>query len=294
MGRINLETSLQKTVNRHVSGRMWVPSGGVILCHSLRIFHDCLLLGQSGWHSWFLERSMDLVILQLRFPQLFSFCKNPNIISVKAFVNSNVSSIFWLPLSAQATDELADLLQLITDHGLASDPDQWTYIWGTTIFTAKQAYSALRGTMPTYPLFKWLWKSKAHNTHKFFLWLLLQDRLNKMNILRRKNIYLDSFFERTPQGDSSSGHCHCAMTSLACTWILMSVFSVLNMLKNTRWHLFFGCPFSQVCWIFLGINWDDSMDPLHMIAQARQDFGSRKWLFSLLGSVVSQELHHLC
>nr|TKW09525.1 hypothetical protein SEVIR_6G108100v2 [Setaria viridis] len=38
-------------------------------------------------------------------------------------------------------------------------------------------------------------------------------------------------------------------------------------------HLFFDCPFSQACWIFLGVIWDTSLDYGQMILKARQEFG---------------------
>lgn len=39
-------------------------------------------------------------------------------------------------------------------------------------------------------------------------------------------------------------------------------------------HLFFECTFSQVCWIFLGIQWELSLQPLDTIITARERFGS--------------------
>ncbi|KAF8779404.1 hypothetical protein HU200_002672 [Digitaria exilis] len=44
--------------------------------------------------------------------------------------------------------------------------------------------------------------------------------------------------------------------------------------QETSWHLSFECPFSQACWLFLGINWNFHMESLHMITQARLDFGN--------------------
>ncbi|KAF8778971.1 hypothetical protein HU200_003076 [Digitaria exilis] len=33
---------------------------------------------------------------------------------------------------------------------------------------------------------------------------------------------------------------------------------------ETSWHLFFECPFSQACWLFLGLT-NFHMEPMHMI-----------------------------
>nr|TKW03477.1 hypothetical protein SEVIR_7G027000v2 [Setaria viridis] len=45
-------------------------------------------------------------------------------------------------------------------------------------------------------------------------------------------------------------------------------------LEESVAHLFFNCPFSEACWIYLDIQWDSSLHPLQMIIQARQRFGS--------------------
>ncbi|KAF8765338.1 hypothetical protein HU200_008715 [Digitaria exilis] len=44
--------------------------------------------------------------------------------------------------------------------------------------------------------------------------------------------------------------------------------------EETLSYLFFDCPFSQACWLFLGIHCDLSQDFLHMVLQARQAFGN--------------------
>ncbi|KAF8699720.1 hypothetical protein HU200_034672 [Digitaria exilis] len=38
-------------------------------------------------------------------------------------------------------------------------------------------------------------------------------------------------------------------------------------------HLFFQCPFSQACWIYLGIEWDTSIEHQLMFLRAREKFG---------------------
>ncbi|KAF8765713.1 hypothetical protein HU200_008216 [Digitaria exilis] len=39
-------------------------------------------------------------------------------------------------------------------------------------------------------------------------------------------------------------------------------------------HLLFQCQFSQACWIYLGIEWDTSIDHQLMFLRAREKFGS--------------------
>lgn len=175
-------------------------------------------------------------VLQWRFPQLFSFTKQPNI-SARKFLSSDINENFRLPLSMEAFNQLVDLTHLLeTLDTSGHHQDVWTFIWGSNTFTSKQAYDVLRGTLPA-SLFKWMWKSRARNHHKFFFWLLLRDRLNCRNLLRRKNMHLDCY--------------NCAVC--------------VGNTEETIMHIFFDCPFSQACWIFLGIQWNLTLPPLDMI-----------------------------
>ena len=51
----------------------------------------------------------------------------------------------------------------------------------------KKAYKHLSGYRQVHPSFRWLWASSYQNKHKVFFWLLLKDRLNIQNLLRRKH-----------------------------------------------------------------------------------------------------------
>ncbi|KAF8752424.1 hypothetical protein HU200_011966 [Digitaria exilis] len=44
--------------------------------------------------------------------------------------------------------------------------------------------------------------------------------------------------------------------------------------EETILHLFFDFPFSQACWVFLGIQWNLNLPPLDMILSSRAIFGS--------------------
>jgi hypothetical protein len=96
------------------------------------------------------------------------------------------------------------------------------------------------------PLFSWMWSAGSLGKHKFFSWLLLKDRLNTRNLLRRKNMYLDDY--------------NCAICN--------------SNVEETCMHLFFECPFSLSCWNHIGIHWDFSLPPLDMLIEARTNFGS--------------------
>jgi hypothetical protein len=112
-------------------------------------------------------------------------------------INSDyLEDLFHLPLSQQAFHEFEQLeiicastAQKIQEGNI----DSWTYIWGNDSFSPKTAYKVLIGYQPTIPHFSWLWKTSCQARHKFFFWLLLLDRLNTRNLLKRKNFQLQNY-----------------------------------------------------------------------------------------------------
>jgi hypothetical protein len=64
--------------------------------------------------------------------------------------------------------------------------DKWSYIWGSDFLTTKQASLVLMYSQPAPPHFNWVWNYSCQSKHKFFFWLLLQDRLNTRNVPGRK------------------------------------------------------------------------------------------------------------
>jgi len=76
--------------------------------------------------------------------------------------------------------------------------------------------------------------SKCCNKLRLFSWLLLVDRVNTRNILKRKKHKLEG------------NNYNCVLCS--------------NNIEETAFHLFFNCPFSQACWRLLEIHWDFAGD----------------------------------
>lgn len=184
-------------------------------------------------------------LLKDKFLELFSFARKPKC-SIKFFLEKEVSNIFFLPLSSQASIQLDHLNAIMQISNLnPSVDDSWTYIWDSANFTSSKAYKFITGTHQASPLFKWLWSAGNLRKHKFFFWLLLIDRLNTRNMLKRKNRHLDDY--------------NCVFC---------------NTTEETCFHLFSSCRFSLACWNLIGINWDFTLDPLDMFCQARIDFNS--------------------
>lgn len=113
---------------------------------------------------------------------------------------------------------------------------------GATIYKAKDYYAFYFRNVHAHEAFKWLWKSKSIPKIKVFEWLLLSDRLNTRNMLKRR-------------------HCNIG-NNLDC---LLSA----NHTEETVEHLFFHCSFSAECWQKLGICWAAQGDRLQLIEQAK-------------------------
>ena len=179
-----------------------------------------VLFWQDIWHNSCLKHE---------FPHLYSFAKNIDISVKETLQVEFLEDLFYLPLSRQAFGEFLILEQIweaTSQRSNLTQNDSWTYIWGNGSFSAKKAYEALIGYKQVSPLFKWVWNSSCQPKHKFFFWLLLHDRLNTRNLLRRKTFQLPSYFCATSECNQ----------------------------EETLVHLFWTCPLAQECWNFVCPN----------------------------------------
>jgi hypothetical protein len=80
--------------------------------------------------------------------------------------------------------------------------------------------------MPTHPVFSLLWRCKCQPKHKIFFWLLLHDKLNTRERLRRRHMDLEIYT------------CE--------NYILQKIESV--------YHLFLRCNFARRCWSSIGVT----------------------------------------
>ena len=157
-----------------------------------------------------------------------------------------------LPLTEPANSEpqqLLDEVQQIRESVIEpEEKDSWSYIWrNNTYSSAKLYHYTLKNVHPPKP-FLWIWESRCSNKLKVFTCLLLMDRLNTRNILKRKKFKV--------QGDNYN----CVLCHLQ--------------RKETAFHLFFNCPFSQDCWRHLNIQWNYQIDFFTTFQQARDLHGS--------------------
>lgn len=163
--------------------------------------------------------------LQDKYPQLFSFARKPKC-SIRFLLNHQLDRVFSPTLSVIAANQLMELQTLLEDRTWDENTlDTWSYTWGNSNFSSKKAYKALSPHVEASPLFKWLWNASNKGNHKFFFWLLIRDRLNTRNLLRRKNMHLPYYT--------------CALCSAG--------------VEEDYFHLFFHCSFSQQCWATINI-----------------------------------------
>jgi hypothetical protein len=114
--------------------------------------------------------------LQQLYPHLFSFAKEPNYLANRFLgLLPDYSKLFQLPLSMEASHQLAELMDSLDDWNRERNNfDCWTYIWGSGIFTSKQAYNNMMGHAQAPPPFQWLWKSRCEGKHRVFFLVIAQ------------------------------------------------------------------------------------------------------------------------
>lgn len=182
------------------------------------------------------------------FPHAYSYTTQEDI-SVQNFLSiATLSSVFWLPLSTQAHDEVKMIQQLtremnIPEHG----EDEWTYVWEASEFKASQYYAFYFRDIQAHKAYKWLWKSKSILRIKVFGWFVLSDRLNTRNMLKRRHYNI---------GDN--------WDCLLCG----------NHTEETIEHMIFKCSFSRQCWDKPGTHWNDANHRLHLLEHAKEQWSS--------------------
>jgi hypothetical protein len=83
---------------------------------------------------------------------------------------------------------------MLSNIQTASDEkDKWSYIWNSKEYYCHKGYLQIIGINYASPIFQWMCKSCVMGKHKFFFWLLLRDRLNTRELLKRKNMELDDY-----------------------------------------------------------------------------------------------------
>jgi hypothetical protein len=118
--------------------------------------------------------------LHQKFPHLVTYAKRTDYPVSKALQHEYIQDLFHLPMSQAAYEEFIQLEEICThvqEISLQQGPDSWSYIWGSSKFSTKKAYSMMMGHNEIIPHFSWLWNSSCQPRHKFFFWLLFMTNL---------------------------------------------------------------------------------------------------------------------
>ena len=184
-------------------------------------------------------------ILAETHPRAFSFATQEDI-SVRDFLGATTLRVtFHLPLSVQAHAETRDLQRLVRDiqlHDSLSGNDSWNCTWLTQKYSASKYYNFYFREVRAHQTYTWLWKSKVTMKIKVFGWLLLSDRLNTRNMLKRRHYNIGNDYT-CPLCESN--------------------------VEETLEHLFFGCAFSKDCWSDIAICWSSQGSRLDWISTTK-------------------------
>jgi hypothetical protein len=148
-------------------------------------------------------------------------------------------------LSEQAYHEYQGLQEYIQTIQVEQDTkDSWSYLWGSSNYTSSRFYHLPYKNYSLLLPFSGFGIQSAATNSRVFSWLLLMDRLNTRNILRRKKLKLEG------------NNYKCVLCS--------------NNVEETAHHLLFSCHSNQECWQQLGIQWNLQTEFFQMMIKSKQ------------------------
>jgi hypothetical protein len=151
-----------------------------------RIIARCTVGDGSTVCFW--EDQWSTHVLKHTYPRLASYSRSDNISVLEVMQTEDLDSLFVLPLSQQALEDLQHLQAHL--QGIPYDKhsqDCWKPIWGND-YTSRKFYKYIFDTIEAHPIFKLMWKSSCTPRVKFFAWLILVDWLNTKTMLTRRHI----------------------------------------------------------------------------------------------------------
>jgi hypothetical protein len=187
------------------------------------------------------------VIHSEKFPNLFHFSMDPAISLRKIRTADSLINHFRIPMSRQAHNEFLELQEeLLSMHPVQFEAkDCWSFIWGHEKYSSSKFYHYHFASIIPPRTVTWIWKAKCVPKIKFFAWLLLNDRLNTRNMLRRRNKFLEE------------GYC-CVLCQ--------------DHMEETIEHLFFDCPSATSRWFMLGLIWEEGVNIHEKLVIAKGSF----------------------
>jgi hypothetical protein len=182
--------------------------------------------------------------LKERFPRLFSYALNETMSASMVYAEEDITSLFYLPMSVQAYEELGELQSIMQNNPLSPKWDSWSFCWGQNYYAAN-FYNHIHSHIQVPQVYRWLWKSCCSMRVKCFTWLLLSDRLNTRDLLQRRHWKV-----------TEDVHCELCPAHL----------------YEDRIHLFFECNFSRRVWNYLQVDWIQHHDMQTIVSAAHVSF----------------------
>jgi len=181
-----------------------------------------------------------------KYPNLYSYAKARHMSLQSCLAPTNCLNIFRLPMSRVAYNEFLSFQEELEFFRSKSDMDDiWIYKWKSPTYRSSKFYQKhFESIVPPMP-YKWIWQSKCMPRIKFFTWLLLNDRLNTRDMLRRRHQVLEEGYQ-------------CVMHQ--------------QNIDETLHLLFFYCSSSQSRWFAVGIQWDMQGDLEQLLIHQKQNF----------------------
>lgn len=186
-------------------------------------------------------------VLSEQYPRLVTFAKNTRASVRHLLQEENLQDSFDLPLSQEAFTEFEDLQQQLQNLDLSqlNNADVWLYTWGGMAYSSRKLNKLAFNDVGAHSAYKWIWKAQCTPRIKFFAWLIVVDRLNTKEMLKRRHI--------RPQDEDEA----CVLCDSGATEDLE--------------HLFFTCNFARQCWQRLQIDWNINIDIFQRMAQSKQN-----------------------
>jgi hypothetical protein len=179
---------------------------------------NSILLWQDKWGAHTLKET---------WPHLYSFCKDEHISIKQALLTNDLADLFYLPLSEEALQQFHLFNAMLLNLEPSAAFDTWTVFGNSMVTKTSTVYKSLMDVGGTIQALKWMWKSCCQQKHKVFFWLLIHNRLNTRAMLQRKNFFMDNY------------------SCIMCDQDEL----------ETRNHMFFQCPFAQMCWRYISPTW---------------------------------------
>ena len=81
------------------------------------------------------------IILEINFPELYSFAKNKRITLSEARNSDSLQSLFHLPLFEEAFPQFPQLQSMLDSIQTSDSKDYWGFIWGQTSYLLQEFIS---------------------------------------------------------------------------------------------------------------------------------------------------------